>query len=181
MNETYTRPLPRLATRLLASLAVALVAALVLVIAGAERAGAQPPPIEAQALAIERQLMCPQCPNERLDTCTRAVCLDMKRSIRDQLAEGRTPDDIILFFETRYGPRVRASLEPAGFNLFLYGWIGVAMLAVVGGGTWYLWTLRRRSLAGSGAGTSTSTAETPDDAWLDEQLARDDEPPGGGR
>jgi cytochrome c-type biogenesis protein CcmH len=179
MTEAYERPLPRIAMRLLAPLALGLAAVLALALVGTDRAGAQPPPTEAQALAIERQLMCPQCPNERLDTCTRAVCLDMKRSIRDQLADGRTPDDIILFFETRYGPRVRASLEPAGFNLLLYGWIGVAMLAVVGGGTWYLWTLRRRSLAVAGA--SASTADTADDAWLDEQLAGSDEPPEGGR
>jgi cytochrome c-type biogenesis protein CcmH len=165
MSSTMT-PRPRLAA-LLGVTAVATVAALALALLTTEPAAAQAPPAtEAQAQSIERQLMCPQCPNERLDTCDRPVCRDMKRIIREQLADGRTPDDIILFFESRYGPRVRADLPFEGFNRLLYGWIGVSLLAVVGGATWYLRSLRRgaRPLA-------VAAGATPDDRWLDEQLS----------
>jgi len=110
----------------------------------APRVLAQVPATEEQALAIERQLMCPVCVNERLDVSQTAIAQDMKRVIREQLAAGRTPDDIILYFETRYGPGVRAELPVEGFNLFLYLWIGGVVVAVSSAACWHLASLRRR-------------------------------------
>ncbi|MEX1021720.1 MAG: cytochrome c-type biogenesis protein, partial [Dehalococcoidia bacterium] len=124
---------------LLARAALVAAAALALVAmppAGVEAQG--PPATEEQAMAIERQLLCPVCTNERLDVCTTAICTDMKRIIRERLAAGATPDDIILYFETRYGERVRAKLPVEGFNLVLYGWIGGSILLVGALGTWSL-------------------------------------------
>lgn len=136
---------------------------------------AQVPATEEQALAVERQLLCPICTNERLDVCSTAICQDMKRIIRERLADGSTPDDIILYFETRYGPKVRAELEPEGFNLWLYGWIGASTLVVAALGGWFLLGLRRRATRRlvpiappPGAGT--------DDEWLDAQIADGDDP-----
>jgi cytochrome c-type biogenesis protein CcmH len=152
-----------------AALLLALTSALALSLAVTTASAQAPPATEEQALSIERQLMCPQCPNERLDTCERAVCRDMKRIIREELAAGRTPDDIILFFESRYGPRVRADLPAEGFNLILYGWIAVSLIAVAGGGAWYLRSLRRHRPAAVGAPPT-------DDTWLDAQLTAEDPP-----
>lgn len=137
----------------------------------APEARAQVPATEEQALAIERQLNCPICVNERLDACGRAICQDMKRIIRERLEAGSSPDDIILFFETRYGPSVRAQLEPRGFNLWLYGWIigSTAAVAVLGG--WFLLGLRRNAQPVP----VPPPAEAPDDSWLDAQIADDDD------
>ena len=138
-----------------------------------------PPPTEEQAAAVERQLLCPICTNERLDVCSIAICDDMKRIIRERLAAGSTPDDIILYFETRYGERVRADLRAEGFNLWLYGWIGASMLAVAGLGAWFLLSLRHRGRPA--IVTSAPVEHDPvDDRWLDEQLA-EDAPPDGER
>ena len=134
---------------------------------------AQLPPTEEQALAVERQLLCPICTNERLDVCSTAICQDMKRIIRERLAAGSSPDDIILYFETRYGAKVRAELEPSGFNLWLYGWIGASTLAIAGIGGWFLLGLRRRSTPASVSTRAAPPAE--DDAWLDAQIADDDD------
>jgi cytochrome c-type biogenesis protein CcmH/NrfF len=138
------------------------------------RTQAQLPPTEEQALAVERQLLCPICTNERLDVCSTAICQDMKRIIRERLAAGSSPDDIILYFETRYGPKVRAELEPSGFNLWLYGWIGASTLAIAGIGGWFLLGLRRRSTPAA-ATTSRGAPPAEDDAWLDAQIADDDD------
>lgn len=154
-----------------------LAGALALVVFGfveASPAAAQLPATEEQALAVERQLLCPICTNERLDVCSTAICQDMKRIIRERLAAGSSPDDIILYFETRYGAKVRAELEPSGFNLWLYGWIGASMLAIAGIGGWFLLGLRRRSIPASAvAGGVAPPVE--DDAWLDAQIADDDD------
>lgn len=125
--------------------------------------------VEAQAQSLERQLLCPVCTNERLDVCGTAICVDMKRIIRERLVAGATPDDIMLYFEQRYGAKVRAQLPAEGFNLWLYGWIGGAVLAVGGAGAWFLLSLRRRARP---APASIEAAVPTEDAWLDEQIAR---------
>ena len=129
------------------------------------------PRIEAQAQAIERQLLCPICTNERLDVCATAICTDMKRIIRERLAAGSTPDDIILYFEQRYGARVRADLPREGFNLVLFGWVGASLLLVAAGGAWSLLSARRTR-----AVMPDSAPAGVDDAWLDAQIADEDGP-----
>jgi cytochrome c-type biogenesis protein CcmH len=162
-------------TNLMRRVVAPLLALVLLVGAGldASPAAAQVPPLadprlEAQAQSIERQLLCPICTNERLDVCATAICSDMKRIIRDRLAAGSTPDDIMLFFEQRYGQRVRADLPREGFNLVLFGWVGGSLLLVAAGGAWFLLSARRSS-------PSVPVSADVDDGWLDTQIAESDD------
>jgi cytochrome c-type biogenesis protein CcmH/NrfF len=100
-----------------------------------------------QQLAIERQLLCPQCINERLDQCELPICEDMRTIIRQQLAEGTPPDQIVFFFRARYGERVLADLPREGFNLLLFGWVAGSLLLMAVGGGWALWRMRRSTLS----------------------------------
>ena len=127
---------------------------------------------EAQALQIERQLMCPRCINVRLDHCELTICEDMRGEIREQLAAGRGSDDIILYFSDRFGDAVLAELPREGFNLWLFGWVGgsIVLVAVIGAAA--LWRQRRgATLAPAGAGALDASEER----WLDEQLRADGE------
>ena len=140
-------------------------------IAGTSTVSAQVPATEAQAQAIERQLLCPLCTNERLDVCPLEICKDMKRIIRERLAAGSTPDDILLYFKTRYGEKVLAELPATGFNLWLYGWIGLSVLAVGSVGGWFLVRLQRRAAPSQAPSATPSRVAHEDDDWLDEQIA----------
>ncbi len=100
-----------------------------------------------QQLAIERQLLCPQCANERLDQCELPICEDMRTIIRQQLLEGVPPDQIVFFFRARYGEQILANLPLEGFNLLLFGWVIGSVLLMSLGGTWALWRMRRSSRA----------------------------------
>jgi cytochrome c-type biogenesis protein CcmH/NrfF len=140
---------------------------------------------DAQALMIEQQLLCPVCTNERLDVCSTAICNDMKQVIRERLAAGSTPDDIILFFETRYGPKVRAALPKQGINLVLFGWVGGALVLTGAAAAYALYSLRRdsrRRLARAAVATPPA-----DDRWVDALVdeaaegAEDDDAPRGAR
>jgi len=153
-----------------------LLAALLAAALDAAPTAAQVPPspdprTEAQAQAIERQLLCPICTNERLDVCGTAICADMKQIIRERLTAGSTPDDIILYFEQRYGARVRADLPKEGFNLVLFGWVGASLALVAAGGAWFLLSARRTSMLT--AGQLAATPPAVDEAWLDAQIAED--------
>lgn len=134
---------------------------------------ARPTPTDAQVLAVEQQLLCPLCVNERLDVCVLAICNDMKQIIRERLAAGAPPDEIILFFETRYGPKVRAALPREGFNLVLFGWVGGAILLTAVAAEYALYSLRRDSrrrtrAAASPASAASMPAPSSDDRWVDE-------------
>jgi cytochrome c-type biogenesis protein CcmH/NrfF len=128
--------------------------------------------LEAQALSLERQLLCPQCTNKRLDVCEIAICQDMKSVIRTRLAAGATGDDILIYFSNRYGPRVLAQLPREGFNLWLWGWVGSSVAVVAALGGWMLVSQRRSAQLGSAASSPDPT--DADDRWLDEQLSRSD-------
>ncbi|MYH40666.1 MAG: hypothetical protein F4150_02595 [Chloroflexi bacterium] len=105
-----------------------------------------------QQLAIERQLLCPQCVNERLDQCARAICEDMRATIREQLAAGTPPDQIVFFFRARYGDRVLAQLPREGFNLLLFGWVAGSLALVAAGGGFALLRMRRSARRSARAG-----------------------------
>ena len=136
------------------------------------RAAAQD--VEAQALLLERQLLCPRCVNVRLDQCELAICADMRREIREQLAAGAAGEDVLLFFSVRYGDRVLADLPRSGFNLVLFGWAGGSLALVALGGAAALWRLRR------GAAPAGPPPSPGDERWLDAQPGADGPPDGRG-
>lgn len=128
---------------------------------------------EAQARQLEEQLMCPQCAGIRLEVCELAICEDMRQSIREQLEAGATPDEVLLFFSTRYGDRVLASLPREGFNLVLWGWVAASMLLMGGAASWWFSSHRARAASA----TPREAAGDLDDRWLDEQLREAEEDP----
>ena len=107
MNPAVRRRIGLGAAAVAAVAIVALAALLALAPPGGEASAPDP---EAQALQLERQLLCPKCTNLRLDQCELQVCHDMRREIRDQLAAGANNDDVLLFFSSRFGDRVLADL-----------------------------------------------------------------------
>ena len=146
-------------------------ATLALLAAQPSPAGAQSPEqLEAQALQVEKQLLCPRCTNIRLDQCELAICEDMRLLIRERLEAGSSSDDILLYFSNRFGERVLAQLPRSGFNLFLFGWVGGSILLVAVAGTAVLLQLRRT------ANAPAASLSDADDEWLDAQIERGDSP-----
>lgn len=149
---------------LAAALLTALVAALQLDVL---RVDAQTGDIEAQSLAIERKLLCPQCTNLRLDVCETQICIDMRAVIRQRLQQGQSEQEIIDYFTGRYGERVLADIPREGFNLVLFGWVGGSILLVAVLGAFVLFRLRRT------ATSAPATFTEAEDRWLDDQLTHE--------
>ena len=57
---------------------------------------------------VAEHMFCPVCENEPLDDCRTSTCLQWKEEIRDQLADGRSENQIMDYFVERYGQHVLA-------------------------------------------------------------------------
>ena len=79
-----------------------------------------PEELEAQAISIDRSLMCPVCPSETIDQAQVVLARQMQQIVREQLAQGRTRAEILQFFADRYGDSVLASPPKKGFNLLVW-------------------------------------------------------------
>jgi cytochrome c-type biogenesis protein CcmH len=115
-----------------------LIIILLLVLGGASSALAQdgqnPPPTrevtDDEVNAIAKKLYCPVCENVPLDVCETQACADWRAEIRLMLEQNKTEEEILAYFENRYGQRVLAVPEAEGINLVV--WVVPPLAAIAG-------------------------------------------------
>lgn len=129
--------------RLLAALALGLLAIATLVAPAAAQEGG-PTPDPNQINAIAKNLYCPVCANVPLDACGTAACIQWRQQIGDLLTQGYSEQQIYDYFVAQYGPGVLSAPPPSGFNWLIY----VLPVAAVGLGAAALW-IGLRSWKGS--------------------------------
>lgn len=94
---------------------------------------------------IEESLTCQCGCGLTVHSCNHVDCgsaLPLREEIRQQLALGKTKQQILDYFEAKYGEKILSSPTPRGFNLL--AWIA-PFFAVGVGGVLLAWTLRRWS------------------------------------
>lgn len=89
---------------------------------------------------LTKELWCPICNGIRLDVCEQQVCEQMREMIDQELAAGKTPEEIKAAFIDLYGPEVLGEPPREGFNLV--AWIMPIVLLVGGVGVVAFLTLR---------------------------------------
>ncbi len=90
-----------------------------------------------QVNAVAKKLNCPVCENVPLDVCETQACAQWRDLIRQKLATGEKPEQVIAYFRDTYGDRVLQEPPRSGFTALI--WIlpfvgliaGVAILVVV--------------------------------------------------
>jgi cytochrome c-type biogenesis protein CcmH len=87
-------------------------------------------PTDDEVNAIAKQLYCPVCQNTPLDVCPTEACRQWRELIRSMLAEGKSEEEILQYFEQQYGPRVRQEPPRSGFSWLAY--IIPALIIVAG-------------------------------------------------
>lgn len=97
--------------------------------------GAQPalqdrPDLLAREAGLAQQLRCVVCQNQTVAESRAPLAQDMRRVIREQLAQGRSDAEVVAFFEQRYGAFVRYQppWKPSTWLL----WCGPFVLALAG-------------------------------------------------
>ncbi len=104
------------------------------------------PEQQERARALESDLKCPVCRSQSIHTSQSFMAEDMRRRVRQLVAEGRSDAEIRQYFVDRYGTWVLLTPPMAGFNLTAYL---IPFLAVlVGAGALVLALRRWRRRAG---------------------------------
>ena len=121
------------AVRKLGLLTLLSVAGLAVLAAGC---AAQPDTLSAEemeevAQGIDKSLMCPVCPSETIDQSQTQLAKQMRTIVREKLAAGESRDEILRFFEDRYGTAALAEPPRSGFNLLV--WVAPPVALVAGG------------------------------------------------
>ena len=93
------------------------------------------PGMEARARHLQRQLRCLICQGESIDESGSSFAVDVRRLVREQMAEGKSDQQILDFFVARYGDAIlmKPPLQPDTWLLWLAPF---GVLAVAGGVAW---------------------------------------------
>ena len=170
----------------LLGVSLVLLAALLLSVSTVQAQGSDPDPgyDEEEALSIDRMLICPVCPAETIDQAQVELSKQMRRIVREMLAEGASREEILDFFVDRYGSEVLAAPPKSGFNLLAWILPVAGVLAGLVAVPLIIWSMASR-------GRPLAAGEPPMDAGLDPYLEAVDRDlaqsemggilPGGGR
>jgi cytochrome c-type biogenesis protein CcmH len=126
-------------------LAIYLVALLVVFAFSPARAQDESAVTADEVNAVARQMYCPVCENIPLDVCGTAACIQWRDEIRSQLAEGKTPTQVIAAFVQRYGDKVVGTPQDPTLRALslVTPWLVGAVAVLVA--LYVLWRWRRAS------------------------------------
>jgi cytochrome c-type biogenesis protein CcmH len=138
---------------------VAAVAVLALAVTGGLHRVADAVPVSDEDVqAIATQLRCVVCQNLSVADSPSEMAHQMRSLIRERLAAGDRPADVMTYFVQRYGDWVLLAPPPRGFNLVL--WLA-PFGAVVGGLVLVVSLVRRWRQAPAGNTSATAPAIGP--------------------
>lgn len=135
-----------------------------MLLAGAALAQDAPSVSDDDVNAIAKRMYCPVCENIPLDVCPTEACRQWRADIRAQLEAGRSADEIIASFVSRYGDRVVGVPQDdtlRGLSLVTPWIIALGVLAGAGAAL-ARW---RRLRAAPAAASSGASADVSDDDY----------------
>ena len=141
------------------SLVIAVVGATLALSAARGQTATQPPAdsaLEARTSAVASQLRCPVCQGLSIQDSPSELAQSMRAVVRDQLAAGRTPDEVKAYYVSKYGEWILLAPKPSGFNLVAYL---LPVLVVLGGGLVIALAVRRWT--GGPRDTSSGADDAP--------------------
>jgi cytochrome c-type biogenesis protein CcmH len=109
--------------------------------------GAPSRDLEDRVRDVSSGLRCVVCQNLSVADSPSELAKEMRDLVREQLVQGKTPDQVRAYFVSRYGEFVLLDPPKRGFNLLLWGLPFLAV--VIGAGAVYLvarrWTRGRQA------------------------------------
>ncbi len=93
------------------------------------------PVLEKRARHLQRQLRCLICQGESIDESASSFAVDVRRLVREQVAEGKSDKQIEDFFVARYGDAILMK-PPLEADTWLLWLAPFGVLAIAGGVAW---------------------------------------------
>lgn len=93
---------------------------------------------------IYELVMCPLCAGQTIAQSSNETSSQMRDLVLKKLRQGETKEEILQYFESRYGERILATPKKRGFNLILWflPFVFVALAAIVIYGLIRRWSTR---------------------------------------
>jgi cytochrome c-type biogenesis protein CcmH len=88
------------------------------------------PVAQSRAVRLSEQLRCLVCQNQTIAESNAELAVDLRRQVREQIAAGKSDQEIIDYMTARYGDFVLYKPPVRGTTLLLWG--GPALLLVIG-------------------------------------------------
>ncbi len=129
---------------------------------------AQPKTLDERTLEVAHQIQCPVCNGESVADSPSLKASEMRAVIRQQLAEGRSEQQVLAYFSNVYGDDILESPSQQGFTSLI--WIMPVLMLIAGAIA--VVTLARewqRQARVAGAGDSNGVADDIDDAKLSDE------------
>ena len=76
--------------------------------------------LEARTTEVASTLRCPVCQGESIQDSPSELAQDMRAVVREQLREGKTPEEIKAYFVSKYGEWILLEPTMTGLNVLLY-------------------------------------------------------------
>ncbi|WP_415920797.1 cytochrome c-type biogenesis protein CcmH [Tateyamaria sp. SN6-1] len=114
------------------------------------------PALEAEARALDHALRCVVCQSESVASSNATWAVEARQVIREQVAAGKTRDEVMDFFVERYGEFVLMTPRTSGANWLLWAAGPLMLLIALGVGVTYL---RGRNAAPAPTESALNAAE----------------------
>ncbi len=98
--------------------------------AGEARPTAEDPVANARAVRLEEGLRCLVCQNQTIAESNAELAQDLRRQVNEQIAQGKTDDEIVDYMVKRYGDFVLYRPPVKATTVVL--WFGPALLLLIG-------------------------------------------------
>jgi cytochrome c-type biogenesis protein CcmH len=85
--------------------------------------------LDASVRAVASELRCPVCQGESIEDSPAGLAQEMRAIVREQLAAGKTPDEVKAYFAGKYGEWILLQPRASGWNLIVYVLPVAALLA----------------------------------------------------
>jgi cytochrome c-type biogenesis protein CcmH len=106
---------------------------------------------EAAATALGHKLRCPVCQGMPIAESPATMAVDMMHRVRQMQAQGRSEDEILGYFTSRYGAWVLLDPPREGFALWVWVLPPLFMLVLAAGAVRMLRRLHERGARADGA------------------------------
>ncbi len=89
--------------------------------------------LQKAARELNDRIMCPICPGQTIAQSTNGTSAQMRDLVLKKLRQGETKEEVLQYFESRYGERIMAKPNKKGLNLMLWSlpFLFVALLIIL--------------------------------------------------